>query len=75
VPLDRAAIQHSLGVALQCLGERESATARLEDAVSAFRAALTERTREHVQLQSTTTESVLDGALDRLGSRKSASQS
>jgi len=28
-----------------------------------------------VQLQSTTTESVLDGALDRLGSRKSASQS
>jgi hypothetical protein len=33
------------------LGERESGTARLEEAVAAFRAALTERTHERVPLQ------------------------
>jgi hypothetical protein len=34
-----------LGTALARLGERESGTKRLEEAVSAFREALTERTR------------------------------
>jgi hypothetical protein len=34
----------------QSLGERESGTARLEEAVAAFRAALEERTRERVPL-------------------------
>ena len=33
------------------LGERESGTAQLEEAVTALRAALTERTRERVPLQ------------------------
>jgi hypothetical protein len=40
----------NLGNALETLGERESGTARLEEAVAAFRAALTENTRERVPL-------------------------
>ena len=42
VPLDWAMTQNNLGIALQSLGERESGTARLEEAVAAFRAALKE---------------------------------
>ena len=51
VPLDWAMTQNNLGVALQTLGERESGTARLEEAVEAYRAALEEWTRERVPLQ------------------------
>jgi tetratricopeptide (TPR) repeat protein len=40
-----------LGNALRALGERESGTARLEEAVSAFREALKEYTQERVPLQ------------------------
>jgi hypothetical protein len=43
--------QNNLGNALTRLGERDSGTARLEEAVAAYRAALTERTRERVPLQ------------------------
>ncbi len=39
-----------LGNALFRLGERESGTARLEEGVAAYRAALEERTRERVPL-------------------------
>jgi hypothetical protein len=46
VPLDWATTQNDLGTALSTLGERESGTARLEEAVAAYRAALEERTRE-----------------------------
>ena len=42
VPLDWAMTQNNLGNALQTLGERESGTARLEEAVAAYRAALEE---------------------------------
>jgi hypothetical protein len=35
----------NLGVALWCLGERESGTAKLEEAVTAYRDALQELTR------------------------------
>ena len=42
--------QMNLGVALFRLGERESGTAQLEEAVAAFRAALEEQTRERVPL-------------------------
>ena len=42
--------QMNLGNALQTLGERESGTARLEEAVAAYRAALEERTRARVPL-------------------------
>ena len=51
VPLDWAATQNNLGNALRTLGERESGTARLEEAVAAYRAALEERTRERVPLE------------------------
>ena len=46
VPLEWAETQNDLGRALWTLGERESGTARLEEAVAAFRAGLEERTRE-----------------------------
>ena len=42
--------QNNLGAALQVLGERESGTAKLEEAVVAYREALKERTRERVPL-------------------------
>jgi hypothetical protein len=40
----------NLGTALARLGERESGTARLEEAVAAYRAALEEWTRDRVPL-------------------------
>jgi hypothetical protein len=43
--------QNNLGNALSTLGKRESGTARLKEAVDAYRAALEERTRERVPLQ------------------------
>ena len=45
----RAALNH-LAISLRTLGERESGTARLEQAVAAYRAALEKRTRERVPL-------------------------
>ena len=56
VPLDWAMTQNNLGIALQTLGGRESGTARLEEAVVAYRAALLERTRERVPLYWATTQ-------------------
>ena len=50
MPLDWAMTQNNLGNALSTLGERESGTARLEEAVAAYRAALEEWTRERVPL-------------------------
>jgi hypothetical protein len=50
VPLDWAATQNNLGTVLATLGERETETARPEEAIKAFRAALEERTRERVPL-------------------------
>jgi exonuclease VII small subunit len=37
VPLDWAGTQNNLGTALSTLGERESGTARLEEAIAAYR--------------------------------------
>ena len=51
VPLDWAGTQMNLGNALARLGERESGTATLREAVSAYGAALQEYTRERVPLQ------------------------
>jgi len=47
----RGTAGNDLGVALVERGERESGTARLEEAVAAYRAALEERTRDKVPLQ------------------------
>ena len=63
MPLQWATTQNNLGNALGTLGERESGTARLEEAVAAYRAALEERTRDRVPLQWATTQSNLGNAL------------
>ena len=71
MPLDWATTQNNLGIALWTLGERESGTARLEEAVAAYRAALEERTRERVPLDWATTQNNLGNALRTLGERES----
>jgi hypothetical protein len=43
--------QNNLGAALMSLGQRESGTAKLEEAVAAYREALTELTRERGPLR------------------------
>jgi hypothetical protein len=48
--LDWAGTQNNLGIALSSLGDRENGTAKLEEAVVAYREALKERTRERVPL-------------------------
>ena len=68
---ERGAARTNLGIALWTLGERESGTARLEEAVAAYRAALEERTRERVPLDWATTQNNLGNALSRLGERES----
>ena len=55
----------------ETLGERESGTARLEEAVAAYRAALEELTRERVPLDWATTQNNLGDALRTLGERES----
>ena len=71
MPLDWAMTQNNLGAALWSLGERESGTARLEEAVMACRAALEERTRERVPLYWAGTQNNLGTALKTLGERES----
>ena len=71
MPLDWAMTQNNLGNALRTLGERESGTARLEEAVAAYRAALEERTRERVPLDWAMTQNNLGNALtDTRGARE-----
>ncbi|MFO0991261.1 MAG: tetratricopeptide repeat protein [Hyphomicrobiales bacterium] len=71
VPLDWATTQMNLGTALAILGERESGTARLEQAVRAYEEALAEMTRERVPLDWATTQNNLGLALAILGERES----
>src|SRR5262249_2853934 len=68
---ERAIAQINLGTALWTLGKRESGTARLEEAVAAYRDALKESTRERVPLQWATTQHNLGTALWTLGARES----
>ena len=75
MPLEWATTQNNLGNALSALGERESGTARLEEAVAAYRAALEERTRERVPLDWAMTQNNLGNALSsarRAGERDGA---
>jgi hypothetical protein len=72
VPLDWAMTQNNLGLALASLGERESGTARLQEAVAAYRAALEERTRARVPLDWAMTQNNLGLALASLGERDGA---
>ena len=56
------------------MGERQSGTERLEEAVGAFRAALTEYTPERMPLDWAMTQNNLGGALATLGERQSDTQ-
>ena len=64
-----AATQNNLGNALATLGERESGTARLEQAVAAYTEALKERTRERVPLAWAATQNNLGQAIQILRER------
>jgi tetratricopeptide (TPR) repeat protein len=66
-----AMAQNNLGAAFLSLGKRESGTARLEDAVAAYRAALTEWTRERVPVQWAMAQNNLGAAFLNLGVRES----
>jgi tetratricopeptide (TPR) repeat protein len=70
-PRDWAATQNNLGTALGVLGERESSTARLEEAVAAHREALQELTRERVPLLWAMAQNNLGIAFATLGERES----
>ena len=61
----------NLGTALATLGERESGTARLEEAVAAYRDALQEQIRARVPLEWANTQICLGNALRILGARES----
>ena len=74
VPIDWAATQSNLGLALVALGERESGTERLEQAVAAHTEALKERTRERVPLDWAGTQNNLGLALAILGARESGTE-
>ena len=67
----RTALQVTLGNALFVLGERESGTARLEEAIEAYRSALEERTCESYPLDRATIQNELGTALAALGRRES----
>ena len=71
VALDWAMTQNNLGNALSTLGERESGTARLEEAVQAYREALKEYTRERAPLGWAVTQNNLGAALRSFGERES----
>ena len=66
----RASLNMALGVALATLGQRESGTESLEQAVAAFTEALQECTRERVPLEWAATQNNLGAALATLGERE-----
>jgi hypothetical protein len=59
-----------LGIALRTLGERESGTARLEQAVSAFRNALLEFTQEQTPYYHSVAQRNLESALEALRNKQ-----
>src|SRR5206468_4129588 len=71
VPRHWATTQMNLGNALVTLGERESGTARLEEAVTAYLAALEQLTRDRAPLNWAAAQMNLGTALLRLGERES----
>jgi tetratricopeptide (TPR) repeat protein len=71
MPRDWAMTKNNLGNALASLGERESGTAKLEQAAAAYREALTELTRERAPLDWAVTQNNLGTALSSLARRES----
>jgi tetratricopeptide (TPR) repeat protein len=66
--------QSNLGIALWRLGGRESGTARLEQAIAAYRKALQEWTRERVPLDWATAQNNLGASLFTLGERENSTE-
>ena len=66
----RGEAQNMLGAALILLGEREAGTTRIEEAATAFRAALGKLTRKRTPLNWALAQSNLGNALARLGERE-----
>ena len=62
-PDETGVAQNDLGIALETLGERESGTGKLEEAVAAYREALKEMTRERAPLDWAVTQINLGNAL------------
>jgi tetratricopeptide (TPR) repeat protein len=71
LPLDWAKIQNGLGFALHRLGERESGTTKLEEAVVIYQEVLKEYTRERAPLDWAMTQHDQGFSLYRLGERES----
>lgn len=67
-----AATQNNLGNALRALGERESGTARLGEAVAAYREALKEFRNGSAQRQEAMTQGNLETAEKLLATRRAA---
>jgi tetratricopeptide (TPR) repeat protein len=82
VPLDWATTQNNLGIALRALGEQEGGTARLDEAVAAYRAALGEwgryrspfRGGDRAELDWAMTQNNLANALATLGKRENRTE-
>ena len=72
---ERGTAQNDLGIALSILGERDSGTTHLEEAVTAYREALKERTRDRVPLQWAMTQNNLGNVLAALGARETGTTS
>ncbi len=70
----RASLHMALGTALATLGERESGTERLEQAVAAYNAALEEFTRKSEPLKWAATQNNLGSALLTLGKQESSTE-
>ncbi|WP_439123821.1 tetratricopeptide repeat protein [Marivita sp.] len=70
-PDHRAATHVIQGIALSTLGQRESGTARLEEAAAAYRTALEDYTREREPMNWAMTQNNLGIALSTLGERES----
>ena len=70
MPLEWARTRTTWARCLRFWGERQGGTARLEEAVVAFREALKENTRERVPLDWAKTEINLGNALQTLGERE-----
>uniref|UniRef100_UPI00249156FE hypothetical protein n=1 Tax=Litoreibacter halocynthiae TaxID=1242689 RepID=UPI00249156FE len=70
VPLSWARTQHSLGITLRTLGERESGTTRLEESVMAFRSVLEEYTQDNAPWDWALAQYNLGKTLSLLGERE-----
>ena len=70
-PLHRAGLRATYGRAFFALGERESRTARIEEAVTSYREALQEFTPENAPLNWAEIQNDLGNALTRIGERES----